>query len=1093
MPEFEYDVLLSYPALDEPIAMALAERLKAEGLRVASINEWEGQGPIRHFRDDSRFHQTGFLFVLNSRHGTGLEEVSRGMLIEPFLRVENPSRYLIVLNIDGTEAPEYVNPHTFLDWSKPTDAEFTNLLTCLRQQGLHGHESYVRAVAISDDGLRAISGSGDDTLRVWDLTTGNCLATLEGHTDSVKSVSVTPDGLLAVSGSSDNSLRVWDLMTCECLSTLYGHTGSVNSVSVTPDGHRAVSGSYDGTLRVWDLTTGDCLAMFEGLEGYILSVSVTLGGLRAISGSYNGKLRILDLTTGSFLATLGGHTGSVYSVSATPDGRRAVSGSDDRTLRVWDLTTGDCLATLEGHKDSVNSVSVTPDGLRAISGSTDGTLRVWDLTAGECLATLVGHKYSVGSVSVTPDGRRAISASDDGTLRVWDLSELIASSTNQSRYTNAKILLTGESGVGKTALSMRLVHDSFEPTVSTDGVWATQLKLPDDNKAPHGVEREVWLWDFAGQADYRLIHQLYMDETAVALFVFNPQSDNPFEGLGQWDRDLSRAAGGKPFRKLLVAGRCDRGGLRVSQALVDTFWKERQFHGYHETSANTGTGCKELREAILDAIPWDSLPYTSSPKIFKRIKEESLKLKDEGRVLLRMAELKETLARRMPGEPFTTDDLTTVVRLLAGAGVVWKLDFGEYVLLQPERVNAYAAALVRKVRKHIDEIGCISEADVLAGRLEYEGMTRLDEADESIVLRAMLETLVKRGLCLKEEHDSDSMLVFPSYFRRERPDQNKHPAEYVRYRFVGSLDEIYTTLVVRLHHTRAFDKDQLYRDAADFKNLGDDRCLGLKLTRKAESTGEITLYFDPQISDGVKVIFMRYVHDHLHGAHRASEIERTRFFVCPQCGTAVENHATVRKKIAEGKPDILCVNCEGRVPLFDAIEKLFASEAVKQKSREMDRQAQETLDNESLELILVGQAFSVAGEAGQIFRPTPNSDWGIDGEIEFKDHDGNASGERVYLQLKSGDSYLRERKRDHIDIFTIKKERQAKYWQQQRYPVMLVIRTSDEIIRWMDISKYLKENRVEGATVKQVEFRGEPFTADSLRKLRDELIPPVKG
>ena len=86
------------------------------------------------------------------------------------------------------------------------------------------------------------------------------------------------------------------------------------------------------------------------------------------------------------------------------------------------------------------------------------------------------------------------------------------------------------------------------------------------------VEREIWLWDFAGQADYRLIHQLYMDEAALAVLVFNPQSENPFEGLGQWDRDVARAARW-PFQKLLVAGRCDRGGLMISRDSVKGFAK----------------------------------------------------------------------------------------------------------------------------------------------------------------------------------------------------------------------------------------------------------------------------------------------------------------------------------------------------------------------------------------------------------------------------------------------------------------------------------------------------------------------------------------
>ena len=122
-------------------------------------------------------------------------------------------------------------------------------------------------------------------------------------------------------------------------------------------------------------------------------------------------------------------------------------------------------------------------------------------------------------------------------------------------------------------------------------------------------------------------------------------------------------------------------------------------------------------------------------------------------------------------------------------------------------------------------------------------------------------------------------------------------------------------------------------------------------------------------------------------------------------------------------------------------------------------------------------------------RPTPNSDWGIDGEIEFKDNQGKASGRRVYLQLKSGDSYLYKRERDGKEVFTIKNDRHVDYWQSQAYPVMLVIRTSDGSIRWMNVTEYLKKNG-KGKKAKQVLFDGEPFTALNLVRMRDTMFPP---
>ena len=124
-------------------------------------------------------------------------------------------------------------------------------------------------------------------------------------------------------------------------------------------------------------------------------------------------------------------------------------------------------------------------------------------------------------------------------------------------------MLVGDTSVGKSGLFQRLIHNRFVPTYSTDAAWATQLRLPHDAQLGD-IDREIWLWDFAGQPDYRLIHQLFMEETALAVLVFNPQSDNPFEGLGQWDRDLQRAVG-RPCPEATCSGPLRRGRFARDQ------------------------------------------------------------------------------------------------------------------------------------------------------------------------------------------------------------------------------------------------------------------------------------------------------------------------------------------------------------------------------------------------------------------------------------------------------------------------------------------------------------------------------------------------
>ena len=175
------------------------------------------------------------------------------------------------------------------------------------------------------------------------------------------------------------------------------------------------------------------------------------------------------------------------------------------------------------------------------------------------------------------------------------------------------------------------------------------------------------------------------------------------------------------------------------------------------------------------------------------------------------------------------------------------------MLLQPERINAYAQAVIRTLQADEHQRGCLLEERVLKGDLAYESsMPRLAGDEERFILLAMHQTLVERGLCLRQPTDKGNLLVFPSYYRRERPDIVKYPAVLVNYRFTGFLDEIYATLVVRLHHTEPFQQDQLRRYAADFKtNTG--KQLGVKLTRRAPGVGELEVYFDPAIAMEEKI------------------------------------------------------------------------------------------------------------------------------------------------------------------------------------------------------------------------------------------------
>ena len=163
-----------------------------------------------------------------------------------------------------------------------------------------------------------------------------CLQTFEGHTDLVTSIFLSADGRHALSGSRDETLKLWDVSTGACLRTFEGHTNRVTSVFLSADGRHALSGSYDKTLKLWDVSTGTCLRTFEGHTNLVTSVFLSADGRHALSGSYDKTLKLWDVSTGACLRTFEGHTDMV-TVSLSADGRHALSGSWDNTLKFWEM------------------------------------------------------------------------------------------------------------------------------------------------------------------------------------------------------------------------------------------------------------------------------------------------------------------------------------------------------------------------------------------------------------------------------------------------------------------------------------------------------------------------------------------------------------------------------------------------------------------------------------------------------------------------------------------------------------------------------------------------------------------------------------
>ena len=278
------------------------------------------------------------------------------------------------------------------------------------------------------------------------------------------------------------------------------------------------------------------------------------------------------------------------------------------------------------------------------------------------------------------------------------------------------------------------------------------------------------------------------------------------------------------------------------------------------------------------------------------------------------------------------------------------------------------------------------------------------------------------------------------------------------YTFTGELATVYTTLVVRLWYSKSFDNKELWQNAAEFAT-SKGHTAGFMMERTGEGEGTLSIFFDSQVPDELKVVFIEYVHQHLRRYGR--DVRRDRRYICVDCAAPVIDLEAVRKRLEAGRDFIYCQTCDEKVALIDHVEQRLASDPVARKVLQMDQAAGRELGTQALEQILIGHMMAICGEANQIFRPVSMFDYGIDGEVEFRDNDGKASGRKVYVQLKSGGSHLRERKRDQKLIFDLKNPRHLDYWTTQPADVYLVIRDAEEMIRWMNVTEYLKTRKPE--------------------------------
>ena len=287
---------------------------------------------------------------------------------------------------------------------------------------LDGHEDRVYSVAFSPDGATLASGSRDDTVILWDVSSGKQIDVLHGHDRRIYSVAFSPDSRMLASGSGDSKVILWDVASRKQIAILHGHKDEVYSVAFSPDGRTLASGSEDNKVILWDVASRKRSAVLKEHEDWVYSVAFSPDGRTLASGSGDSKVILWDVASRKQKHTFNEPKTRVYSVAFSPDGRTLASSHwDDRTVILWDVIHKGKKNTLV-HAKMVYSVAFSPDSQTLASGSGDDTVILWDIANGKQIDILDGHKDKVYSVAFSPDGRTLASGSWDRTVILWSLT-----------------------------------------------------------------------------------------------------------------------------------------------------------------------------------------------------------------------------------------------------------------------------------------------------------------------------------------------------------------------------------------------------------------------------------------------------------------------------------------------------------------------------------------------------------------------------------------------------------------------------------------------------------------------------------------------
>ncbi|NXV22328.1 NLE1 protein, partial [Cepphus grylle] len=318
------------------------------------------------------------------------------------------------------------SPRYLASGSGDTTVRFWDLSTETPQFTAKGHRHWVLSIAWSPDGKKLASGCKNSQIFLWDPATGNQIGrVLSGHSKWItclcwEPLHINPECRYLASASKDGSIRIWDTLMGRCDKILTSHTQSVTCVKWGGDG-LLYSSSQDRTIKVWRTQDGVLCRTLQGHAHWVNTMALSTDYVLRTGAFEPAEATINPQDVSGSLAELKDKARQRYDQVRGQEPERLVSGSDDFTLFLWrPAEDKKPLERMTGHQALINQVLFSPDTRLIASASFDKSIKLWDGRTGKYLTSLRGHVSAVYQIAWSADSRLLVSGSSDSTLKVWD-------------------------------------------------------------------------------------------------------------------------------------------------------------------------------------------------------------------------------------------------------------------------------------------------------------------------------------------------------------------------------------------------------------------------------------------------------------------------------------------------------------------------------------------------------------------------------------------------------------------------------------------------------------------------------------------------